>query len=247
MKRILTVTSLLTLVLLAAGGCQLDEEQAYALPPSHVAPAVGKTAPEFKAVDTYGKAHALSQYRGKWVVLEWLNHGCPYVRKHYDNNLMQALQKKYAAQGVVWLSVVSSAPGKQGHHSNDEANARTKEKGAAPHAVLVDASGTVGRLYDAGTTPHMFVIDPQGAIVYRGGIDDKRSRLMTLSKGARPHVDIALQEAMARKPVSVPASQPYGCSLSTSFAVETRASSGVEYSDGCGVALEARHVGCRSF
>jgi alkyl hydroperoxide reductase subunit AhpC len=213
MKGMLTVTSLLTLVLLAAGGCQPGEEQAYVPPPSYEAPAVGKAAPEFKAVDTYGKAHALSQYRGKWVVLEWLNHGCPYVRKHYDNNLMQALQKKYAAKGVVWLSVVSSAPGKQGHHSNDEANALTKEKGAAPHAVLVDASGTVGRLYDARNTPHMFVIDRQGTIVYMGGIDDKPSRLMTLSKGARPHVDIALQEAMAGKPVSVPLSQPYGCNV----------------------------------
>lgn len=210
MKRMLTVTSLLTLALLVAGGCDAENPP----PPSpHPAPAIGQAAPEFKAVDTYGKAHSLSQYRGKWVVLEWLNHGCPYVRKHYNNNVMQALQKKYADKGVVWLSIVSSAPGKQGHYSNDEANELTKEKGAAPHAVLVDETGTVGGLYRAITTPHMFVINPQGTLVYMGGIDDKPTARAADLKGARPHVDIALQEAMAGKPVSVPTSQPYGCNV----------------------------------
>jgi peroxiredoxin len=210
MKRMLTVTSLLTITLLVAVGCGADAAQ----PPSpYPAPAVGKVAPEFKAVDTYGKEHALSQYRGKWVVLEWVNHDCPYVRKHYDNNVMQALQKKYAAQGVVWLSVVSSAPGKQGHFPNDKANALTKEKGAAPHALLVDAPGTVGRMYDARTTPHMFVVDPEGTLLYMGGIDDKPTARAADLKGARPHVDIALQEAMAGKPVSLPTSQPYGCNV----------------------------------
>lgn len=209
MKRMLNVASLLTLALLM-GGCGADA----APPPSpYPAPAIGKSAPAFQAVDTYGKAHTLSQYRGKWVVLEWLNHECPYVRKHYDNNVMQALQKKYADKGVVWLSVVSSAPGKQGHYSNDKANALTKEKGAAPHAVLIDESGTVGGIYGARTTPHMFVINPEGTLVYMGGIDDKPSSRASDLKGARPHVDMALQEAMAGKPVSVPTSQPYGCSV----------------------------------
>jgi alkyl hydroperoxide reductase subunit AhpC len=209
MNRKLTVPSLLALALLVAVGCVADAAQ----PPSpYPAPVVGKAAPEFKAVDTNGKAHSLSQYRGKWVVLEWLNHGCPYVRKHYDNNVMQALQKKYADK-VVWLSVVSSAPGKQGHYSNEKANELTKEKGAAPYAVLIDEAGTVGRMYDARTTPHMFVINPQGAIVYMGGIDDKPSARASDLQGARPHVDIALQEAMAGKPVSVPTSQPYGCNV----------------------------------
>ena len=211
MKRMLT--SLLALALLVAGGCELDAEDTYVRPASYVAPAVGKAAPEFKAVDTYGKTHALSQYRGKWVVLEWLNHGCPYVRKHYGANAMQALQKKYTGQGVVWLSIVSSAPGKQGHYSNDEANELTKEKGAAPSAVLVDEAGTVGRMYDARTTPHMFVVNPQGTLVYMGGIDDKPSARAASLEGARPHVDIALQEAMAGKPVSVPTTQPYGCDV----------------------------------
>ena len=212
MKR-MTVTSLLTLALLGTGGCDLYDEDNYVRPASYVAPAIGKPAPEFKAVDTYGKEHSVSQYRGKWVVLEWLNHGCPYVRKHYDNKVMQALQKKYTDKGVVWLSVVSSKPGKQGHYSNDKANALTKENGAAPNSVLVDAAGTVGRMYDARTTPHMFVINPEGTLLYMGGIDDKPNTRASDFKDARPHVDIALQEAMAGKPVSVTTSQPYGCNV----------------------------------
>jgi peroxiredoxin len=181
--------------------------------PLLAAPEVGKAAPAFKAVDTNGAAHSLEQYRGKWVVLEWLNHDCPYVRKHYDGGAMQELQKKYAAKGVVWLSVVSSAPGKQGHFPNEKANQLTSEKGAAPTAVLVDDSGTVGRAYDARTTPHMFVINPQGAIVYMGGIDDKPTSRLPDLKTARAHVDIALQEAMAGKPVTLATSQPYGCTV----------------------------------
>lgn len=205
MKRVL----LLALTLFV-GGCTETQGAEGAV---NAGPAVGKVAPEFKAVDTYGKTHSLSQYRGKWVVLEWVNHGCPYVRKHYDNKAMQALQKKYVDKGVVWLSVVSSAPGKQGHYSNDEANALTKEKGASPSAVLVDETGTVGRMYDARTTPHMFVINPQGTLLYKGAIDDKPTSRAADLQGARPHVDMALQEAMAGKPVSVPTTQPYGCSV----------------------------------
>lgn len=210
MKRMLMVTSLVAL--LVAGGCLDFEEK---LPPAspYPAPAIGQAAPEFTAADTYGKTHALSQYRGKWVVLEWLNHGCPFVKKHYNNNVMQAVQKKYAAKGVVWLSIVSSAPGKQGHYSNEEANELTKEKGAAPTAVLIDEKGIVGGIYGARTTPHMFVINPQGTLVYMGGIDDKPNTRASDFKDARPHVDMALQEAMAGKPVSVPTSQPYGCSV----------------------------------
>jgi hypothetical protein len=209
MKPLQTVTSLLTFALLLAGCAKTQDADGSPYP----APVIGNAAPDFETVDTYGKAHSLSRYRGEWVVLEWLNHECPYVRKHYDNNVMQALQKKYADQGVVWLSIVSSAPGKQGHYPNDKANALSKEKGAAPRAVLVDASGTVGRMYHARTTPHMFVIDPQGTLLYMGAIDDKPTSRAADLKGARPHVDIALQEAMVGKPVSVPATQPYGCSV----------------------------------
>ena len=203
----MAAVALLTAVMLT--GCAGEAAAGFDGP----APEVGKTAPGFTVADTNGKTHSLDQYRGKWVVLEWLNHDCPYVRKHYGGGAMQALQKKYADQGVVWLSIVSSAPGKQGHFPNERANELTKEKNAAPHAVLVDAPGTIGRAYHARTTPHMFVINPEGTLVYMGGIDDKPTTKAADLKTARPHVDIALQEAMAGKPVSVTTSQPYGCSV----------------------------------
>lgn len=212
MKKFCRKTAMAAVVLLAAGmmtACWEDTPVEFNAP----APEVGKAAPGFSATDTNGKTHSLDQYRGRWVVLEWLNHGCPYVKNHYGSGSMQALQKKYAAQGVVWLSIVSSAPGKQGHHSNEKANELTKDKDAAPHAVLVDAPGTIGRTYHARTTPHMFVINPEGTIVYMGGIDDTATTNSDRSKNARPHVDIALQEAMSGRPVSVPVSQPYGCNV----------------------------------
>lgn len=175
-------------------------------------PAVGAAAPAFTSTDTNGKAHSLQQYRGKWVVLEWLNHDCPYVRKHYSG-AMQALQKKWTAKGVVWLSVVSSAPGKQGNFPSARANELTKEKGASPSAVLLDQTGTVGKAYDARTTPHMFVIDPNGKVVYMGGIDDKPTSRVSDLETATPLVDVALTQALAGKPVAVASSQPYGCSV----------------------------------
>ena len=212
MKKLYGNIGMMAVALLMAGMLMACAEEATAAFDSP-APEVGKAAPGFSVADTNGKTHSLDQYRGKWVVLEWLNHGCPFVRNHYDTGTMQALQKKYASQGVVWLSVVSSAPGKQGHYSNEKANDLTKENNAAPHAVLVDAPGTVGRAYHARTTPHMFVINPEGNIVYMGGIDDQPTTSADRLKTARPHVDMALQEAMAGKPVSVPASQPYGCNV----------------------------------
>ncbi|HET7435215.1 MAG TPA: thioredoxin family protein [Thermoanaerobaculia bacterium] len=213
MKRALTIAALLAL-LIAGGALYARFAPGRGEYPSpNGGPAIGKPAPEFTAVDTYGKTHSLSQYRGKWVVLEWVNYDCPYVGKHYNSHTMQALQKKYTDKGVVWLSIVSSAPGNQGNYPNDEMNALTKEKGASPSALLVDASGAVGHLYDARTTPHMFVINPQGTLLYMGGIDDKPGTRVVDLKTARPHVDMALQEAMSGKPVSVPTSQPYGCSV----------------------------------
>ena len=197
--------------LLTAGLLVSCAEQAVAF--DTPAPEVGKAAPAFSVADTNGQTHSLEQYRGKWVVLEWLNHGCPFVRNHYDTGTMQALQKKYAAEGVVWLSIVSSAPGKQGHYSNERANELTREKDAAPHAVLIDETGTIGRAYQARTTPHMFVIDPDGEIVYMGGIDDTATTNADRLKTAQPLVDIALGEAMAGKPVTVASSQPYGCNV----------------------------------
>lgn len=197
--------------LLMAGMLAACAEEAVAF--DGPAPAVGNAAPAFTVADTNGQTHSLEQYRGKWVVLEWLNHGCPYVRNHYDTGTMQALQKKYTDQGVVWLSIVSSAPGKQGHYSNEKANELTKEKNAAPTAVLIDSPGTIGRAYHARTTPHMFVINPEGNIVYMGGIDDTATTNADRLKTARPHVDMALGEALAGKPVSVASSQPYGCNV----------------------------------
>jgi hypothetical protein len=176
-------------------------------------PEIGKPAPIFTAVDTNGNTGSLQEVRGKWVVLEWLNHDCPYVKKYYDSGAMQALQRKWAAEGVVWLSIVSSAPGKQGHYPNDRMNAINSEKKGAAHAILVDSSGAIGRAYDARTTPHMFVINPEGTLAYMGGIDDKPTARQADLAGARVHVDIALQEAMAGKPVSVPTSKPYGCNV----------------------------------
>lgn len=176
------------------------------------APKVGEPAPAFSATDSRGKTVQLADYRGKFVVLEWTNDSCPFVKKHYQGN-MQGLQKDATAAGAVWLSVISSAPGKQGHVSGTQADALTKARGAAPTAVLLDDAGTVGRLYDAKTTPHMFIVDPKGVLVYAGGIDSIPSADAEDIPGAKPYVKMALAEAMAGKPVSEPVTRPYGCSV----------------------------------
>ncbi len=128
-------------------------------------PEIGKPAPDFSATDSNGKIVKLSDYRGKIVVLEWTNDGCPYVKKHYSSRNMQNLQKDETAKGVVWLSIVSSAPGMQGYVTGPEANELTKSRGAAPAAVLLDPEGKIGHLYDARTTPHMFIVNPAGTLV----------------------------------------------------------------------------------
>lgn len=174
---------------------------------------VGQPAPAFTLTGTDGRPHSLAEYAGKYVVLEWLNHDCPFVRKHYGGGNMQKLQKKWTGQDVVWLSINSSAPGKQGNYPPEEANELTKDKGAAPTAVLLDPDGAVGRAYGAKTTPHMFVIDPKGVLLYAGGIDDKPSTDPADVGQARNHVDHALTEAVAGRPVTVATSTPYGCSV----------------------------------
>lgn len=174
---------------------------------------LNKPAPDFTLVDSYGKEHKLSDLRGKFVVLEWLNHGCPFVKKHYDSKNMQNLQKQYTGKGVVWLSIISSAPGKQGYSTGDEANQTVKEMGAAPTAVLFDSDGTVGKAYSARTTPHMFVINPEGTLLYNGAIDDIRSTEVDDVAKAKNYVAAALDEAMAGKPVTVGSTQPYGCGV----------------------------------
>ena len=177
------------------------------------APQVGSPAPEFTLTDSNGTSHNLSDFKGKFVVLEWLNHGCPFVQKHYDGGNMQGLQKEYTGKDVVWLSIVSSAPGKQGHMSPEETNKAKEEKGASPTAVLIDEDGTVGKLYDAKVTPELFVINPEGTLVYAGAIDDKKSVDAADVAGAKNYVKQALDEALAGNPVSEPTTEAYGCSV----------------------------------
>ncbi|MBL6958952.1 MAG: thioredoxin family protein [Rhodospirillales bacterium] len=176
-------------------------------------PALGKTAPDFTGTDSYGKSHTLSAYHGKVVILEWFNDGCPFVGKHYGTRNMQTLQKEAAAQGVVWLSVVSSAPGRQGYSTPERANRLVRDWQAAPTAVLLDPKGTIGRLYDAKVTPHMYIINKQGALVYKGAIDDIPSPVHEDVKVANNYVRAALKEVMAGQPVSKPSSRAYGCTV----------------------------------
>jgi hypothetical protein len=176
-------------------------------------PVVGQPAPAFTAVDTNGNTHSLAEHRGRFVVLEWVNHGCPWVRKWYGEGHMQALQRQFAGMDVVWYSIVSSAPGKQGHETAARHNAMAASFGAAPAAILVDEPGIIGRAYDARTTPHMYVIDPEGTLIYMGAIDDNKSTRSAAIAGARNHVVEALREAMAGQPVTVKSSQPYGCAV----------------------------------
>jgi peroxiredoxin len=174
---------------------------------------VGEPAPEFTGKDTKGATHKLSDYQGKFVVLEWHNQGCPYVGKHYSSGNMQKLQKEWTAKDVVWLTVISSAPGQQGYVDPSQADAYVKAHDAAPTAVLLDPSGTIGRAYDAKTTPHMFVIDPKGRLVYNGAIDDKPTTDLADVPTATNFVSAALRQAMAGQAVATPTSRPYGCSV----------------------------------
>jgi peroxiredoxin len=174
---------------------------------------VGQPAPAFTATDSNGRTQSLGAYKGKFVVLEWNNDECPFVGKHYGSGNMQGLQKTYTGKGVVWLTVNSAAPGKEGSVDAAGANAIVARRGAAPTAYVLDPQGIVGRAYGAKTTPHMFVIDPQGRLVYAGGIDDKPSTDVADVKTATNYVKAALDAAMAGKPVSVAASQPYGCAV----------------------------------
>lgn len=181
--------------------------------PAMAAVKIGEAAPDFKAQGSNGKSYSLSEFKGKYVVLEWTNDGCPFVRKHYSSGNMQKLQKEATDQGTVWLSVVSSAPGKQGNVSAAEANALSKSRKAAPTAVLLDENGSLGKLYEAKTTPHMFIVDPQGKLIYNGAIDDTSSADPDDIATSKNYVRTALAEAATGKPVSKPLTQPYGCSI----------------------------------
>lgn len=174
---------------------------------------VGEPAPGFTAVDSHGKTQKLADYKGKFVVLEWHNQGCPYTKKHYESGNMQGLQKKWTEQGVIWLTVISSAPGTQGFVTPTQENEYVQKMQAFPTAVLMDPGGTLGHLYSAKTTPHMFIIDPQGALIYQGAIDDRPTSDQKDIAGARNYVDAALTEAIQHKPVVDGATRPYGCSV----------------------------------
>jgi len=174
---------------------------------------VGEAAPDFTASASNGKTVRLSDYRGKYVVLEWHNNGCPYVGKHYNSGNMQRLQKQWTSRGVVWLTILSSAPGKQGYVTASEENDYLAKMQAAPTAALLDPTGEIGHLYDAKTSPQMVVINPQGVEIYDGAIDDKPTTDLQDVPNATNYVSLALEAAMAGKQVQTPATRPYGCSV----------------------------------
>lgn len=174
---------------------------------------VGQVAPSFEIKSANGKLVKLKELRGKIVVLEWLNHGCPFIKKHYRSGNMQALQKKYSQQGVVWLSVISSAKGKQGYSDPDKAKEDRKKYGAYATHILLDTDGKVGMKYGAKTTPHMFVIDKDGILAYQGAIDSIASANMDDIKSATNYVAAAVSALIQQKDVEVAKTRPYGCSV----------------------------------
>ncbi len=187
---------------------------AAAWPLTSLALAVGDTAPAFDLKDTQGKSVKLADFKGRHVVLEWTNPGCPFVVKHYGAQNMQTLQKEAKSKNVVWLSINSTARSHQDHLAPAALQDKlVKDWGAAPSAVLMDESGTVGKAYAARTTPHMYVIDPAGKLVFAGGIDDKRSSNPADIPGAKNFVRAALADSLAGKPAATPTATPYGCSI----------------------------------
>ena len=174
---------------------------------------VGNAAPGFTLKDTSGKEHSLSDYKGKFVVLEWFNEGCPFVKKHYASGNMQKLQKEYTGKDVVWLSINSSAKGEQGHVTPETAPKTIADWKMNATKILLDHDGKVGKMYDAKTTPHMFVIDKEGKLVYQGAIDSKATANAADIDTAENYVKVALDNSMAGKPVENTSTKPYGCSV----------------------------------
>lgn len=176
-------------------------------------PPIGSTAPDFSVPDSKGKTHSVSQYKGKYVVLEWFNPECPFVKKHYGGGNMQKLQEEFTSKGVVWLSVDSSAPGKEGNLTPEQAEKKMTEWKTHANALLLDQDGKAGQAYGAKNTPHMFIINPEGKIIYEGAIDSKASPNPDDIPTSTNYVRVALDEAMAGKKVSNPTTRPYGCSV----------------------------------
>ena len=176
-------------------------------------PAVGTNAPDFSLTDSKGKTQSVSQYKGKYVVLEWFNPECPFVKKHYGSGNMQKLQAEFTGKGVVWLTIDSNALGLEGYLTAEQANAKMTEWKTKQTALVLDPDGKIGRSYGAKNTPHMFVINPEGKIVYEGAIDSKATPNPADITGATNYVKMALEEALAGKTVTTPSSRPYGCSV----------------------------------
>jgi peroxiredoxin len=174
---------------------------------------VGETAPAFTTAATSGRSVSLADQRGKIVILEWTNHDCPYVRKHYDSGNMQTLQKEITAQGVVWLTLISSSPGTQGYVSPKEADELTASRKANPTSVLLDPSGAVGKAYGATNTPHMYIVDKAGLLVYAGAIDDRPTTRRADVQGAHNYVRAALDDMAAGRAVQTPVTRAYGCTV----------------------------------
>lgn len=177
------------------------------------APKLGAAAPAFTLTDSNGKGHSLKDYQGKIVILEWTNHLCPFVGKHYGTDNMQALQRETTGNGMIWLSIISSAPDTQGYVEGPEANKLTVDRKAAPTAVLFDPKGTVGRSYDARVTPHMYIIDAKGTLLYMGGIDDKPTTDWDDVKTAKNYVRAALGDMAEGRPVANAVTRAYGCTV----------------------------------
>lgn len=186
---------------------------ACALAAGPAAATTGAASPGFTVMDASGKPVNLADFRGRFVVLEWTNPDCPFVRKHYDSGNMQNLQRAWGAKDVVWLAVNSTREGHGEFRDGSQMASWMKEQGGAPHAILIDGTSAAGRAYAAKTTPHMFVIDPTGRIVYQGAIDDRRSANPADAKVANNHVAAALTDAMAGRPVRLASTTPYGCSV----------------------------------
>src|SRR5437588_12966502 len=176
-------------------------------------PTVGSAAPDFSLAGVNGKTHSLSKYKGKYVVLEWFKPECPFVKKHYGSGNMQKLQQEFTGKGVVWLSVDSSAPGLEGNLTAEQANAKMAEWKTKQTALVLDPDGKAGRTYGAKNTPHMFVINPEGKIIYEGAIDSKASPNPSDIASSTNYVKVALEESLAGKTVSNANTRPYGCSV----------------------------------
>jgi hypothetical protein len=208
-RRVLLLGGAAVAAIAAAGGAALLLNGGEAV----ASVATGAQAPAFSVVDADGHTRTLEEFRGRLVILEWTNHGCPYVRKHYDSGNMQSLQREATADGSVWLQVISSAPGEQGHLDGPGARSRVAADNAAPTATLLDAGGAMGRAYGARNTPQMFIISPEGVVLYQGAIDDRPSARPSTLDGAHNYVRAALTDIAAGRPVATPETTPYGCSV----------------------------------